>query len=132
MAALAVQTHAEVTGKTLDYSPASLQEVEQTLDGFARGGLTSKTNPNTVLMLGAYLGEVIVRNTGAKWVYVKDLPNGFAGAPPNYLVVQMPGGSAVNPLGKVAKRLDEGEGDSIVFFYKVITSDAINEATQQK
>jgi hypothetical protein len=74
--------------------------------------------------VGCYLGEVIVRNLGGRWVPVAEtayaqLPN----ADRFPLVVELPNGHCCNPLARPFKLLEEGrEGASMVGFYAGVAS----------
>jgi len=68
---------------------------------------------------GCYLGEVIVRNLGGRWVPAAEttyaaLP-GMAAFP---LVVELPNGGCCSPLSRPFKLLEHGrDGESMVGFY---------------
>lgn len=75
---------------------------------------------------GCYLGEVIVRNLGGRWVSAVEtayarLPSA-AGFP---LVVVLPNGHCCNPLARPFKLLEHGrEGESLAGFYAGMASAA--------
>ena len=78
-------------------------------------------------MVVCYVGEVIVRyNPGSRWI---ELPDDETESSLNSgLVVQLPQGIEVNPIGKAEKRLVNGDGDSIAHFYKeIVRLDAKSE-----
>jgi hypothetical protein len=64
-------------------------------------------------MMGAFVGELLVRNGGARWSYSTD-----HGSP----AVRLPSGNACFPLNKVSKRLTVGPEHSIAQFVEVAMS----------
>lgn len=116
-----VAAAAEISGAHLDYSPGSLAAVDGIIEGFRREGLAVGNIAETLFCFGCYVGEVIVRRTGARWRLSDETPmKGLAGAP---MVVELPGGNLCNPIGKVIKRLENGEVDSLVYFYQVFAKE---------
>jgi hypothetical protein len=114
-AAVAVAAASEVAGIELDYGVPSLVLVDGILARFHDEGLGPEQVGETVFSLGAYIGEVMIRSAGGSWVTVgADHPLG-GGWP----LVELPGDTLVNPLGKAFKRVENGEGDSIPYFYEV-------------
>jgi hypothetical protein len=69
---------------------------------------------------GCYVGEVFVRNAGGKWRNSAETPLAeLAGLP---LLIELGTESFCNPIGKVFKRLENGEVDSLPYFYQVFTT----------
>ncbi|QEL15473.1 hypothetical protein [Limnoglobus roseus] len=73
---------------------------------------------------GCYLGEVIVRTLGGRWVPASQTvlagPLRSAGLP---LAVELPNGHCCNPLGRPFKLLEHGrEGESTAGFYAGVES----------
>ncbi|MBD0423166.1 hypothetical protein AB0L35_23405 [Streptomyces sp. NPDC052309] len=99
----------------LDYSPASLRIVDFLIDGLRKGGADHERARGTLLGLGAYAGEVLVRRAGAVWVDFDDGQRAYFGQP---VGVRMPDGRVWNPLGKVHNRLVSGAPEeSLLRFY---------------
>ena len=104
----------------LDFSVGSLKKIDKILEDYSSyDGVTPKTIAVTLFELGCYVGEVIVRNNpGARW---RSLPDDQTESSlESGLVVRMPLGTVVNPIGKAEKRLVYGEQDSIAHFYREI------------
>lgn len=114
-----------------EYTPASLEQADDSVSGYHRmAGLgmldarMAEAAQDVAERAGCYLGEVIVRNLGGRWVPATDtayarLPNA-AGLP---LVVELPNGHCCNPLARPFKLLEHGrEGESMVGFYAGIES----------
>ncbi|MFF1510344.1 hypothetical protein [Streptomyces sp. NPDC058326] len=100
----------------LDYTAASLSVVDRLIDGLRRGGAGPDDVAGPLLGLGAYVGEVLVREAGAVWV---DLP-------PEHLLravfarsvgLRMPDGRVWNPLGRTVNRFEIGPGESLRTYY---------------
>lgn len=114
-AAAHAQTFADavrnIDGITLDYSVESLRTVDGVLGNFEEPG--SDAVAETVLAAGFYVGEVMVRQHGYRWVKTpEDVP---LRAPFDLLVVG-PKGDYSNPLSKAFKRVENGPEDSVAYF----------------
>ncbi|MCE9636024.1 MAG: hypothetical protein K8T90_09980 [Planctomycetes bacterium] len=101
----------------LDYSVASLQAVDDIIEGLRRDGCTSSQVGETTFGFGCYVGEVFVRHAGGRWRSGKESAHAvFHDAP---LMVELANGKWCNPVGKVFKRLDAGTENSLPYFYRV-------------
>lgn len=99
----------------LDYSVASLRVVDVLVDGLRKGGADRERVQDTLLALGAYVGEVLVRRAGAVWVDFDADQRAYFGQPAG---VRMPDGRIWNPLGKVVNRFEAGGAEeSLHTFY---------------
>lgn len=99
----------------LDYSVASLRVVDFLIDGLRKGGADRERAHGTLVGLGAYVGEVLVRRAGAVWVDFDAHQCAYFGQP---VGVRMPDGRVWNPLGKVHNRFDAGgPEESLHTFY---------------
>jgi hypothetical protein len=112
-----VRATREISGANLDYSPASLAVVDKTVEGFARDGCKIDDVKETLFGFGCYVGEVFVRAGHGFW----RAPNtgreaDVFGSP---LVVELGPDKVCNPIGKVFKRLELGESESLPYFYSV-------------
>ena len=108
---------ARESGHELDYSEQSLRTVERIIDSeFAdwrpwRRGRAKKASVPVASLVGAYVGEVMVRNLGGAWGWM-----------PEYEVaaVQTPAGGWTSPPAKARKRFINGKEDDLVFYYEVL------------
>jgi hypothetical protein len=107
--------------KALDYTPDSLSTVDEIMDRFRASGDRVDDNPEALFSFGCYVGEVFVRHAGAKWRRVEQTP--LADVESSPLVLEMPNGNILNPVGKVFKRLELGPGESVRYFYAAFTAD---------
>ena len=63
--------------------------------------------------MGAYLGELLIRNTGGRWVYDASCQSA---------AVELPDGRRVFPAARVAQRIAAGRERSIAEFYRATLS----------
>jgi hypothetical protein len=98
----------------LDYSARSLRVVDFIVDGLRKGRTERGRVERTLFGLGAYVGEVLVRRTGAVWVDFDASQREFFAQP---VGVRMPDGRVWNPLGKVVNRFTVGPEESVQQLY---------------
>lgn len=110
---------AEISGADLDYSVASLETVDGILEGMRRDGVSSDQVAETLFGFGCYVGEVFVRQAGGAWCETAASPMAQAAGFP--LVIDLGEGRYCNPIGKVFKRIDNGEEDYLPYFFQVFT-----------
>ncbi len=118
LAEKAVEAVRQVDGAELDYSQKSLEIIDGIVLEFNSRNLTMSQIGETVFIFGCYVGEVLVRQQGATW----EMPDenlsklGFS-----MMGVRMPSGTFWNPIGKTIKLLENGQVDSVAYFYVVAT-----------
>ena len=120
--------YARKFNKSLDFSEASIDKVEDlcTLlyDDIPKGffaKLIKKTPSEEMItqmskMLGAYIGEVMIKYYGGNWSVENILNQG------NTVVVNI-GELKTFPVAKVYKRLTNGPEDNVRYYYFVITNE---------
>jgi hypothetical protein len=127
--------HAAQQGIELDYSESSLTQVEVILGKleadrpkglvklFRKG--PSQSDVETIAKLyGGYIGEVMRFEWGlGEWIIPEDGP--FAGA----LVLEY-GEAMTSPPAKVFKRIVDGPGDDVWYYYQVLKQ-GVTERTPQ-
>jgi hypothetical protein len=101
----------------LDYSVASLRLVDLVIDGLRRNQPQRVQVAGTLLGLGAYTGEVIVRRAGGTWVDFNASQRELFG---QAVGIRMSDGRVWNPLGKVVNRFEEGAEQSVERFYLLL------------
>ncbi|HLA35852.1 MAG TPA: DUF3806 domain-containing protein [Rhodocyclaceae bacterium] len=106
----------QMTGRTLDYSAESIALIESIIDQFRMDGAPTKNLSNTLVSMGCYLGEIFVRQQKGTWVWAADTPMKEVCAAP--FLIQTGPTSFCNPIDKVSKRMENGEEDSLEFFYE--------------
>jgi hypothetical protein len=106
---------------TLDYSPSSIEHLERIVAAKYEEIQEKPILPIQMEALakvwGAYLGEVIRRQRGGTWSTAKEGP--YAG-----LCILQSGAEQICPLGKVYKRLVNGEEDNLYFYSQLILNPA--------
>jgi hypothetical protein len=117
-AEIAVTAAANVEGIALDYQVSSLPSVDAILGRFHEQGLTPDQIGETVFSFGAYIGEVMVRSANGSWTTLPPEHPLAASWP----VVTLPLGTVANPIGKAFKRLTNGDGESVPYFYHAMTA----------
>lgn len=113
LAAYLVETVRARSGLGLDYSGGSLALVDRMVDGLRQGRRQTADLGPTLMALGAYTGEVLVRATGAVWVEFDAGQQAIFGQP---FGIRTPDGRLWNPLGKAVKRYENGPQDSLRLF----------------
>lgn len=73
----------------------------------------------TVFTFGCYLGEVMFRHAGYRWV---DTPPGPARNLGPLAVCRTADSGYANPIGTAVKRVDNGAADSVAYFNRVFTT----------
>ncbi|MHB0938974.1 MAG: hypothetical protein ACYDCO_06055 [Armatimonadota bacterium] len=127
----AVHYARDVAHRQLDYSEASLQTVELILEKFhcdlPRGffakllkrGPSEREIDDMARMFGSYLGEVIRLNLGGEW------------QPEHPLFPEIPGmivgGTMIAPWSKAYKRIVDGPGANLLFYYKILSNQVKQE-----
>jgi hypothetical protein len=111
-----VEVVRRIGGIELDYSIESLDAVERLLDRFHDAGDDPQRMAETMFQFGAYIGEVMVHHAGGRWLTVPP-EHPLGGAWP---LMELPNQDLANPIGKTFKRVRNGAGDSIVYFYQVM------------
>jgi hypothetical protein len=105
----------------LDYSEQSVQTLEEMIERqFVdwrpwRSGKVAKKNLPVASLVGAYLGEVMIRNIGSRWGWMPEF---------DVAAVQLPSGTWTSPPAKAQKRFVNGKEDDLVFYYEALKSEA--------
>src|SRR3954451_21755504 len=108
-------------GWNLDFSEQSVQTLEAMVEKqFAdwrpwRKGKVAKKNQSIASLVGAYLGEVMIREIGGRWGWMPEF---------DVASVQLPSGTWTSPPAKAQKRFVNGEEDNLVFYYEALKSQA--------
>jgi hypothetical protein len=104
----------------LNYSPATLDFVDEFLQRFSDEGISVNDFAETIFVAGAYVGEVMVKNNGGVWINQQEvqLPPGVSVMP---IIIRLPNGTVVDPITKAFKRFHFGSVDSVRYFYDVFT-----------
>jgi hypothetical protein len=69
----------------------------------------------TLFGFGCYVGEVFVRHAAGRWIQTPEQWLAMIGM---RICIELPGQKRLcNPIAKTFKRLENGEADSLAFFY---------------
>ncbi len=110
----------EISGISLDYSVTSLHDVDNIIESMRQDDCTADQVSETLFGFGCYVGEVFIHQVGSQWRNAND--TSIATLTNFPLVIELSNDHFCNPIGKVFKRLDNGEEGSLPYFYRVITS----------
>jgi hypothetical protein len=108
-------------GVALDYSPASLKELDTVVDDLRRDQRFEAVQ-TLLFSMGCYVGEVLVRHAGGRWRTTEEIGMGKVASSP--IAVEMPGGRGCNPIARVYRRFQKGREDSLAAFYRAVTAPA--------
>lgn len=120
LAEVCIDTAKRVSGLKLDYSVESLRLVESQLESFREQGLSVDQIASTLFCFGCYVGELLAKHLDGRWVYT-DLSK-MKGLTPFPIVVEVSNGDCWNPIGRVFRRFEEGDGEDLSYFYRVAAS----------
>lgn len=104
-------------GVVLDYSPESIASVDAAVDQIKATGATEVQASGILYAIGCYIGEVLVRHADGQWKATGEM--GMTEVCSWPLVVALPSGAGANPIGKAFKRFQNGEADSLSYFWHV-------------
>ena len=105
----------------LDYSERSVRTLEEMIERQFedwrpwRGGKVAKKNLPIASLVGAYLGEVMIRNLGGHWGWMPEF---------DVATVQLPSGTWTSPPAKAQKRFANGKEDDLTVYYEALKSQA--------
>ena len=120
----------DIDNVDLDYSTASLEWVDGFLQQYHDDGFTTADFAETVFNAGCYVGEVMCRQAGGRWVDrdALDFPGAKLFAAP--ILVSLPHGKTANPIGKAFKRFEGDLADNLMYFYQMFTKDENVDAAE--
>ncbi|MGW7571649.1 hypothetical protein ACWGJV_35950 [Streptomyces tendae] len=118
-----VAAAADISGAYLDYSPDSIDLVEDIVDGFRAAGVTGEELADSLVGFGCYVGEILTRHAGGAW---RRVPSAHQTVP---LAVELPGALECHPIDWVFCRLEFGGDVSIRGLYTA--ADAVNRPASE-
>lgn len=110
----AVDAERNINGIELGYTAASLNRVDEILEVFRGPG--SDATAESVFVFGCYVGEVLVRNAGYAWVDSSPEVACWGG---QLTVYRASDKAHASPIWKAFKRVNNGEVDSVAYYYQV-------------
>jgi hypothetical protein len=114
-AELAVEVAREQYGTELDFTPESLERLDDEVESLREEGVDGEEAAEALFVFGCYLGEVMVRHLQGKWMTTARSP--LKDLSPWPMVVTLPDGSAWDTIGKVYKRLELGDSEFLPAFF---------------
>jgi len=96
----------------LDFSLESLKYVDDVLENMRKR--KHEPTPECMSYLGQYVGEVLIRQTGGRWITDDQAKMG------DCKIVEIPDFGYANPIGKCWKRLSNGATDGVQFYCRVV------------
>ena len=106
----------------LDYSPASIRFVNDMILKWRKIGQPVDRAAMPLLLLGMYLGEVIIRDLGGKWVATERLADEIAssagGAP---FLLELLDGRICNPIQRIFHLMKAVPDADLVSFYELVS-----------
>jgi hypothetical protein len=107
-------------GLRLDYSPASLEQLDVIVDDLRRDQRFEALQ-TLLFSMGCYVGEVLVRHAGGRWRTTQEL--GMEKVASSPIAVEMPDGRGCNPVGRVYRRFQKGREDRLSAFFQMMAGD---------
>lgn len=107
----AVTAAAEMADIQLDYSNGSVSLLDELLQEFHEQGAGGDLAERLSILFGSYLGETLRRDLGGEWLIPSEGP--FEG-----MACLKVGEDLCSPPYRVYKRLQNGEEDDLVSWYK--------------
>jgi hypothetical protein len=114
-AQLAVAVAREEYEEPLDFSPASLDDVDKHIESLRDQGLNGEDVAELLFVFGCYVGEVMVRQLGGQWAATA--LSSLSAISPWPMVVVLRDGSTWDPIGKAYLRLELGDTEYLPAYY---------------
>jgi hypothetical protein len=114
-AAVAVELFRAELDLDLDYSPGSVELVDEQLERLREEGYTASDVGETLFALGCYLGDVLARALGGRWEATARTP--LAKLSPWPMVVVLRNGATWDAVGKVFRRFEVGDSEYLPAFF---------------
>ena len=76
-----------------------------------RSGKAARKNQPIASLVGAYLGEVMIRHIGGHWGWMPEF---------DVAAIQLPSGTWTSPPAKAQKRFVNGTEDNLAFYYETL------------
>lgn len=108
------------SGYKADFSLESLKEIDRFFDEHSEngkpkpGGLLSEQLGNRIFSIGSYVGEVLIKEYGGKWIGNDKDPESEIN-----LELRLKGNIGLWPIKKTIKRFQNGSEDSLYFYGRI-------------
>jgi hypothetical protein len=101
----------------LDLTPASLEVADALVESLREEGKDGEEAAEALFVLGCYLGEVMVRHLGGRWMATGR--SALRDVSPWPMVVALADGSAWDAIGKAYRRLELGDSEYLPAFFEM-------------
>lgn len=109
LAEIFLRSASDETGQ-FGWDGADADRLDEMCDRFGiPGQRTTSTRQALAARMGAYVGELLVRNAGGRWIYDEACRS---------VAVELPNGHRVFPVERVAQRIAVGHHYSVAEFYR--------------
>lgn len=112
--------HTREDGYSFDWDPTFIHHLDNYCAEFASASPPPDVTHSVIMGAGAYLGEMIVRNSDRTWVYCTH---------ENAAAVENPDGLRGYPHNKVAKRIKNGPEHDLEAFFKYAVTGEVPHGT---
>jgi len=126
IADLMIEPAQRISKAELDYSVASLKEVDRIVRRLWREVGRKGRATETLFGFGCYVGEVLIRYHGGRWRETEKTP--LKGTTQVPLVVELGAGRFCDPIGQVFRRFQSGKEENLLHFYHTLTGTEPEEA----
>ncbi|KUN18808.1 hypothetical protein AQJ23_39455 [Streptomyces antibioticus] len=127
LAAAIVAAAADISDAALDYSPESIDVVEDIVDGFRAEGVSGEEMAESLVGFGCYLGEIVTRHIGGDW---RPATTAHPTAAP--FIVVLPDARECHPIDWVFSRLESGAAFSIRDLYAAAAADGTDSGLAEE
>jgi hypothetical protein len=118
IAELVLEPARRISKVHLDFSVASLGQVDRIVARMRREVGTRSRLTETLFGFGCYVGEVFVRNHGGQWRSTGETPLEDSSRVP--MVIQLGPQQYCDPISQVFTRFEGGSKHSLLQFYRVL------------
>lgn len=115
------KTIGRVSGVEVAIEPEALPVIDRIMQGWVDDGLGSDTMAETCWGMGCFLGEVMVRHAGGRWVETPDDLMPMMGFP---FLIALGEKNTANPLARPFKLMRTAGADTLHGFYVTMTNEA--------
>jgi hypothetical protein len=114
-ASVAVELFRTEFERELDFSPGSLEQIDEQLEQLREQGHAADELAEALFSVGCYLGEVMLRELRGLWTATS--ASALAEVSPWPMVVTLPDGTVWDVIGKIFRRFELGDSEYLPAFF---------------